>query len=322
MKKETKQIQLCGKKVTFEISETGKTTIIAKTGSEDGYESREAQREVKLDNIKPEITELKLEPDPGEGDKAGKGWIKVSGEIQVEAVDTNGNTDPEEIGKVTGYEYTVKNLKTNETIVNGQKVDDIETKVKISTDGEYLIEVQAIDEAGNKSETSTINVYKDGEAPEIGTATITDGTSDGFIIQVGARDEVSGLGKLECYVDDEKVGETEIENPNSTGGIVQARGLEPLTTYRNITVRVYDSAGNYRDTYPMTGTTIGRLGVPTIEVARGTEGPVAGNYRGDVLVIRVRDSITENSGATKIKYTVDRRKNIQRIKLSGNRNRI
>lgn len=184
-----------GKTVTFEIKETGRTNIIAKTGSVDGYESKETQKEIKLDNIKPEITKVELEPTPGKADKEGKSWIQISGEIKVEAKDTNGNTNPEEIGKISGYEYTVKNLKTNETIVNNKLIDNIETKIKITTDGEYLIEIQAIDEAGNRSETSTVNVYKDGEAPEIGTAEVTDGTSDGFFVQVGARDEVSGLRK-------------------------------------------------------------------------------------------------------------------------------
>jgi len=69
-----------GKSATFEIIETGRTNIIAKTGSQDGYESKESQKEIKLDNIKPEITELKLEPDPEpeEGESKGKAWIKVA----------------------------------------------------------------------------------------------------------------------------------------------------------------------------------------------------------------------------------------------------
>lgn len=186
-----------GKNATFEIIETGRTNIIAKTGSQDGYESKESQKEIKLDNIKPEITELKLEPDPEpeEGESKGKAWIKVAGEIKIEAVDRNGNENPEETGTIAGYEYTVKNLKTNEIIINNKEVDNIESPIKITTDGEYAIAVKVKDEAGNKSNTKTINVYKDSEAPEIGTAEITDGTSDGFFIQVGARDEVSGLRK-------------------------------------------------------------------------------------------------------------------------------
>ena len=186
-----------GKNATFEIIETGRTNIIAKTGSQDGYESKESQKEIKLDNIKPEITELKLEPDPEpeEGEGKGKAWIKVAGEIKIEAVDRNGNENTEETGTIAGYEYTVKNLKTNEIIINNKEVDNIESPIKITTDGEYAIAVKVKDEAGNKSNTKTINVYKDSEAPEIGTAEITDGTSDGFFIQVGARDEVSGLRK-------------------------------------------------------------------------------------------------------------------------------
>lgn len=186
-----------GKSATFEIIETGRTNIIAKTGSQDGYESKESQKEIKLDNIKPEITELKLEPDPEpeEGEGKGKAWIKVAGEIKIEAVDRNGNENTEETGTIAGYEYTVKNLKTNEIIINNKEVDNIESPIKITTDGEYAIAVKVKDEAGNKSNTKTINVYKDSEAPEIGTAEITDGTSDGFFIQVGARDEVSGLRK-------------------------------------------------------------------------------------------------------------------------------
>lgn len=186
-----------GKSATFEIIETGRTNIIAKTGSQDGYESKESQKEIKLDNIKPEITELKLEPDPEpeEGEGKGKAWIKVAGEIKIEAVDRNGNENTEETGTIAGYEYTVKNLKTNEIIINNKEVDNIESPIKITTDGEYAIAVKVKDEAGNKSNTKTINVYKDSEAPEIGTAEITDGTSDGFFIQVGARDEISGLRK-------------------------------------------------------------------------------------------------------------------------------
>ena len=55
---------VAGTKATFEIKETGKTTITAKTGSKEGYESKEAQKEIKLDNIKPEITKLAIEPNP------------------------------------------------------------------------------------------------------------------------------------------------------------------------------------------------------------------------------------------------------------------
>ena len=62
---------------------------------------------------------------------------------------------------------------------------------------------------------------------------------------------------------------------------------------------------------------MGRLGTPVVEVARGTQGPVSGNYRGDVLVIRIKDSITENSGATKIRYTIDGGKTYKELNRQG-----
>ncbi len=73
----------------------------------------------------------------------------------------------EEAGKIIGYEYEVKNLKTNKIITNLKRVDDINTSIKVQTDGEYAITVKAIDEAGNRSPAKTVNVYKDETAPEV-----------------------------------------------------------------------------------------------------------------------------------------------------------
>ena len=78
----------------------------------------------------------------------------------------------EEAGKIIGYEYEVKNLATDQIITNLKRVDDINTSIKITTDGEYAITIKAIDEAGNRSANKTINVYKDTEKPEIGNISI------------------------------------------------------------------------------------------------------------------------------------------------------
>ena len=88
----------------------------------------------------------------------------------------------EEAGKIIGYEYEVKNLKTNKIITNLKRVDDINTSIKITTDGEYGVTKKAIDEAGNKSTTKTINVYKDTEKPEVGTPQTRDYIAEGFTI--------------------------------------------------------------------------------------------------------------------------------------------
>ena len=48
----------------------------------------------------------------------------------------------EEAGKIIGYEYEVKNLATDQIITNLKRVDDINTSIKITTDGEYAITVK------------------------------------------------------------------------------------------------------------------------------------------------------------------------------------
>ena len=88
----------------------------------------------------------------------------------------------EEAGKIIGYEYEVKNLATDQIITNLKRVDDINTSIKITTDGEYGVTIKAIDEAGNKSTTKTINVYKDTEKPEVGTPQTRDYIAEGFTI--------------------------------------------------------------------------------------------------------------------------------------------
>ena len=88
----------------------------------------------------------------------------------------------EEAGKIIGYEYEAKNLVTNNIITNLKRVDDINTSIKITTDGEYAITVKGVDEAGNRSTTKTINVYKDTEKPEVGTPQTRDYIAEGFTI--------------------------------------------------------------------------------------------------------------------------------------------
>ena len=72
-----------------------------------------------------------------------------------------------EAGRVTRYIYTAKNKKTGEDIVTNKEVEEITKGIEIKTDGEYEILIQAVDEAGNKSDTQTVNVYKDETKPDI-----------------------------------------------------------------------------------------------------------------------------------------------------------
>lgn len=166
-----------------------------------------------------------------------------------------------EAGKVIGYIYTAKNKKTETYIATNKEIEDITKPLNITTDGEYEIQIRVKDEAGNMSNTNTINVYKDEVKPEIGTATISDITTDGFTIQAGAKDETSGIAKYVCMI-----GETEKGSTTNAGGLIKVTGLSALTTYSNVYIRAYDHAGNYNDTLPVSATTIEDLKPPTIRI--------------------------------------------------------
>ena len=172
----------------------------------------------------------------------------------------------EEAGKIIGYEYEAKNLVTNNIITNLKRVDDINTSIKITTDGEYGVTIKAIDEAGNKSTTKTINVYKDTEKPEVGELTITEENPDGFTMHLGATDDGSGIGKVECTVNGNKLPENQIEiNQLTEAGVTfEVNGLEELSSY-TIFVKVYDNAGNPSlATKEITAETIAAMDPPVI----------------------------------------------------------
>jgi len=64
-----------GTSTRFEITNSGITTMVIWAEDGKGYGSKEIIKEIKLDNIKPEISELKLTGTKGETDKNGKKWI-------------------------------------------------------------------------------------------------------------------------------------------------------------------------------------------------------------------------------------------------------
>jgi len=158
-----------------------------------------------------------------------------------------------EAGRVIGYEYTAKDKKTGNTIIQNKEML-MEQPISIKTDGEYEISIRVIDEAGNKSTSQIINVYKDETKPEIGDISLVgEAGTTSFKVSVGARDEESGIEKFVCMIGNNEKGQTE-----NTDGVVQVTGLTYKTTYTNVYIRVYNNAGLYSDTLPITVTTKAR----------------------------------------------------------------
>ena len=128
--------------------------------------------------------------------------------------------------------------------------------------------MQSIDEAGNRSATKTINVYKDSKKPEVGNLEITEEKPDGFTMHLGATDELSGIGKVECTVNGSKIPDEQVKIDQITeaGVTFTVTGLNELSSY-TIFVKVYDNAGNPSTaTKEITGETTAAIGAPVITI--------------------------------------------------------
>jgi len=64
-----------GTSATFDITSSGTTSMVIWAEDGRGYQSKEITKEIKLDNVKPEITDLKLTATRGKTDSRGKTWI-------------------------------------------------------------------------------------------------------------------------------------------------------------------------------------------------------------------------------------------------------
>lgn len=190
---------ILGNSQEIEISEPGLTRITAVT-KENGKESKSQTLIIKYDDEetnKPTLNDLKLEATYGEIiENSEYRWILSEGTIEIEAED-------QESG-ITAYQYEVTDIDGETIIKQETLVEDIGIPIKIQTDGEYVIRVKAIDKAGNQSDSKTINIHKDTEAPIVGTPAIygAEETDNGIdvAIGIGCGDTLSGIAKQECYI--------------------------------------------------------------------------------------------------------------------------
>lgn len=97
---------------------------------------------------------------------------------------------------------------------------------------------------------------------------IEEATEEGFVLYVGATDETSGLDKVECIANGDKVVDENLEvNEITEGGIkFTVTGLEELTPY-TIVVKVFDRAGLSRTIPGITGETIAAIDPPVVTIA-------------------------------------------------------
>ena len=146
------------KSIRIKIENCGPTNIMAVTSDGAGYESEPNGETVKYDNIPPRITTS--EANQVEGTEGQNGWyISEEVKIKVEAEDTPA-------GILDGYVYRIEGTGENKT-TNEIHQKDMSKPITIDKDGEYIVYIQAIDQAENRSTTRTIEIKKDSTKPTI-----------------------------------------------------------------------------------------------------------------------------------------------------------
>ncbi|MCI8396939.1 MAG: hypothetical protein HFJ52_04680, partial [Clostridia bacterium] len=146
------------KSIRIKIENCGPTNITAVTSDGAGNESEPNVETVKYDNILPRITTETN--NQVEGTEGQNGWyISEEVKIKVEAKDTPA-------GILDGYLYRIEGTGENKT-TNEIHQKDISKPITIDKDGEYRIYVQAIDQAGNRSEERNVPIKKDNTPPTV-----------------------------------------------------------------------------------------------------------------------------------------------------------
>ncbi|MCI8396751.1 MAG: hypothetical protein HFJ52_03600 [Clostridia bacterium] len=258
---------------------------MAVTSDGAGYESEPNGETVKYDNIPPRITTseaTQVEGTPGQNSWYTSQEVKIN----IEAEDTPA-------GILDGYVYKITNKTTNQTTTETHQ-KDIDKQITIEEDGEYTVNIQAIDQAGNKSPTRTIEIKKDSIKPTVGTPEITNITETSFQISISYRDDTSKIAYFEYYLNGTLV-------KTDPSGITTIEGLTANQTY-SVIVKAYDNAGNISqesDTKPVT--TKGELKAPNVSVSGTTRN---GYYIGTVTI-----TVSDTSNSTKTR--------VARIKVIG-----
>ena len=243
-----------GREATLTIQDSGRTIIYAYVTDKQGNESEQANKEIKYDNIHPEVGEIEIEGTKGIIDGTETGWY-VSEEVTIKL--NNMTDEPIESGIEGYYYWEIPEGSNPNDITEEQKTfsKGQTGEIKIVKEGKVTIGIQAKDKAGNITETSkikTITIQKDSIEPVDFLPSVGNITAEGFTVNAGTTDATSEISHYNCYV---RQGSTLVkELKNNEAGQFQVTGIPDNTTY-SITVEALDKAGNIRTGKGITGTT-------------------------------------------------------------------
>ncbi len=289
-----------GREATLTISDSGRTIIYAYVIDKQGNESEQANKEIKYDNIHPEVGELEIEGTKGTIEGKETGWYK-SEEVIIKL--NNMTDEPADSGVVGYYYWEIPEGSTSNEVTEEQKtyVKGSTGQIKITKEGKITIGIQAKDKAGNITELAkikTITIYKDSVLPGEFLPSIVVGseTTNGFTATAGTTDTNSGISHYNFYVREGNKTVKELKNDKT--GSFAVTGLASQKTY-SVIVEAVDNAGNIRTGTGITGTTT-KAGKPNILIA--THGEQENEWYGkDDQKVGITITAT-NANATKIYY--------------------
>ena len=174
------------------IAENGTFTITAYSYNEAGKRSDGTKITIKKDNTVPEAPKLEVIS----GNKAENSeWYVDNVTLKVTQAVVNEPLSP--ISKIT-YKIDGANQVAETEIAN-------EGTIKITKDGVSTITVYNYNEAGTRSEPTTLVIQKDSVNPNVSKVTAKDINIDSFKLVGEAEDETSGIITYEFYLNDELI---------------------------------------------------------------------------------------------------------------------
>ncbi len=246
-----------GKVATLTIQEPGRTIIYAYATDKNENISEQANKEIKYDNIHPQVGEIEVEGKKGTIDGIETGWY-ISEEVTIKL--NNMTDEPLDSGIVGFYYWEIAEGSNPSEITEEQKTyikgKSGSIKIPRTKEGKVTIGIQAKDEAGNVTDwTKIIIIQKDSVQPIDFLASVVEGTITpyGFTVTAGTTDVTSEVSHYNLYV---KQGATTVkEIKNNTIGQFQVTGISDNTTY-SIIVEAVDRAGNVKTGTGITVTTL------------------------------------------------------------------
>lgn len=208
------------------ITENGVFTITAYSINEAGQKSEGTTITIKKDSTRPGAPVITIVS--GTKLEGIEDWYIDNVSLKI--------SKPEEstTSQVTQLVYVIEGAQeTKETEIENEGI------VTITKEGVSTITAYSINEAGNKSDATTIIIQKDSEAPDLSKISVKDIGTNSFKLVGEAEDKTSGIKTYEFYINDElintvntNVKQVEIPIENKPSGIYKAY------------VIVKDNAGN------------------------------------------------------------------------------